>query len=68
MGGWVKHRADKRGKVAKSKHKYFLTSLERADKGLVIFNPAVGGWSRVEEGQKYLETCLRGVENFLYFF
>ena len=32
MGGWVKHRADKRGKVAKLKYKSFVTSLERADK------------------------------------
>ena len=32
MGGWVKHRADKCDKVAKSKYKGFVTSLERADK------------------------------------
>ena len=32
MGGWVKHWADKRGKVTKSKYKSFVTSLERADK------------------------------------
>ena len=32
MGGWVKHRADKRGKVAKLKYKSFVTSLEKADK------------------------------------
>ena len=32
VGGCVKHRADKRGKVAKSKCKSFFTSLERADK------------------------------------
>ena len=32
MGEWVKHRADKRGKVAKLKYKSFVTSLERADK------------------------------------
>ena len=31
VGGWVKRRADKRGKVAKSKYKSFNTSLERAD-------------------------------------
>ena len=27
--GWVKHWADKRGKVAKLKYKSFVTSLER---------------------------------------
>ena len=43
-------------------------ALKNYDKGLVIFNAAVGGWSRGEGGQKYLETCLRGVEHFLYFF
>ena len=32
MGGWVKHRSDKRGKVIKLKYKSFVTSLERADK------------------------------------
>ena len=32
VGGWVKHRDDKRGKVAKLKYKSFVTSLERADK------------------------------------
>ena len=32
VGGWVKHRADKRGKVAKLKYKRFVTSLERAGK------------------------------------
>ena len=32
MGGWVEHWADKRGKVAKSKYKGFVTSLEMADK------------------------------------
>ena len=36
-------------------------------KGLVIFNPAVGGWSRGEGGQKYLRTCLRRVKDILYF-
>ena len=32
VGGWVKHRDDKRGTVAKLKCKSFVTSLERADK------------------------------------
>ena len=32
VGGWVKHRADKRGKVAKLKYKSFVTPLKRADK------------------------------------
>ena len=32
VGGCVKHRADKRGKVAKLKYKSFVTSLERTDK------------------------------------
>ena len=32
MGGWAKHWADKRGKVAKFEYKSFVTSLERADK------------------------------------
>ena len=32
VGGWVKHRADKRGKVTKLKYKSFVTSPERADK------------------------------------
>ena len=32
VGGWVKHQADERGKVAKLKYKSFVTSLERADK------------------------------------
>ena len=32
MGGWVKHRGDKRGTVAKLEYKSFVTSLERADK------------------------------------
>ena len=32
VAGWVKHRADKRGKVAKLKYKSFVTSLERPDK------------------------------------
>ena len=36
--------------------------------GLVIFNPAVGRWSRGERGKKYLDTCFRGVENFFNFF
>ena len=31
-GGWVKHRADKCDKVAKSKYKSFVTSLKMADK------------------------------------
>ena len=30
--GWVKHWADKRGKVAKLKYKSFVKSLERADR------------------------------------
>ena len=29
VGGWVKHWADKRGKVAKLKYKSFVTSLGR---------------------------------------
>ena len=32
VDGWVKHRADKRGKAAKLKYKNFATSLESADK------------------------------------
>ena len=32
MDGCVKHRADKRSKVAKLKYESFVTSLERADK------------------------------------
>ena len=32
VGGWVKHRADNRGKVATLKYKSFVTSLERPDK------------------------------------
>ena len=32
VGGWVKHRADKRGKVAKLDYESFVMSLERADK------------------------------------
>ena len=32
MGGWVKNRADKRGKVGKSRYKSFVMSLERAHK------------------------------------
>ena len=32
MGGWVEHRADKRGKVGKLKYKSFDKSLERAYK------------------------------------
>ena len=32
MGGWVKHQADKRGILAKSKYESFVTSLVRADK------------------------------------
>ena len=32
MGGWVKYRADKRGKVAKLEYKSFVRSLKRADK------------------------------------
>ena len=32
MGGRVKHRADKRGKVAKLEYKTFVTSLKRDDK------------------------------------
>ena len=32
MGGWVKHRDDKRGTVAKLEYKSFVTSLERVDK------------------------------------
>ena len=32
MGGWIKHRADKRGKVAKLEYKSFVTSLKRVDK------------------------------------
>ena len=32
MGGRVKHRTNKRGKVAKLNYKSFVTSLERADK------------------------------------
>ena len=31
VGGWVKHRADKRGQVDKFEYKSFVTSLERAD-------------------------------------
>ena len=42
--------------------------MQRTSKGLVIFNPAVGGWSRGVGGQKYLEACFRGVEKFLHFF
>ena len=34
------------------------------DKRLVIFNPAVGGWSTGEGGQNFLKTCLRGDEKF----
>ena len=32
VGRWVKHRADKRGKVGKLEYKSFVTSLERANK------------------------------------
>ena len=32
VGGWVRYRADKRGKGVKSKYKSFVTSLERASK------------------------------------
>ena len=32
VGGWVKHRADKGGKVGKLRYKSFVTSLESADK------------------------------------
>ena len=32
MGGWIKHRADERGKVGKLEYKCFVTTLERADK------------------------------------
>ena len=32
VGGWVNHRADKRGKATKSKYKSFVTSLESVDK------------------------------------
>ena len=32
MDGWVKHRDDKHGKVAKSKYESFVTTLERVDK------------------------------------
>ena len=32
VGEWVKHWADKGGKVGKLKYKTFITSLERADK------------------------------------
>ena len=32
VGGWVKHRADKRGRVAKLRCKCFVMFLERADK------------------------------------
>ena len=37
VGGWVKHRADKWGEVAKLKYKSFVTPLKRVDKktGLV---------------------------------
>ena len=34
-------------------------------KGLVIFNPAVGGWSTGEGGQNFLKTCLREDEKIL---
>ena len=34
-------------------------------KELVIFNPAVGGWSSVERDQKFWKTCLRGVEKIV---
>ena len=32
VGGWVKHRADKRGKLAKLRYKSFVMALERTDK------------------------------------
>ena len=32
VGGWVKHRSDKRDKVAKLKYNTFVTSLKREDK------------------------------------
>ena len=57
--------------VENSKVNYLKVLLAKniaAHKGLVIFNPALGGWSRGKGGQKYLETSLRGFKNFLYFF
>ena len=36
-------------------------SIGKKNKGLIILNPAVGGWSRGEGGQKILDTCLRVV-------
>ena len=46
VDGWVKHRDDNRGTVAKSKYKSFATSLERAekktgwmDKKLIVYLP-----------------------------
>ena len=36
--------------------------------GLVIFNPAVGGWSTGEGGQNLLMICLRGVEKIVHSF
>ena len=37
-----------------------MTSLKF--KGLVIFNPAVGGWSTGEGGSKFFEDLLEGMK------
>ena len=54
VGGWVKHRADNRGKVIKSKYKSFVTSLERAEKKT--------GWA----GKKLIIHLLISVTNWVW--
>ena len=56
-----------KGYVDGVKGTFFDNSYINTYKGLVIYNPAVGGWSKREGGQKIFRTCLRGGENFLYF-
>ena len=36
--------------------------FSQSDKGLVIFNPGVRGWSTGEGSQNFLKTCLKGLE------
>ena len=40
--------------------RFINSKMPTVDKGLVIFNPAVGEWSTCEGGQNVLKTCLRG--------
>ena len=63
----IKVPPSKREKNLKSMTRHVTTYTKKSILGLVIFNLAVRGRSRSEEGQKIFKACLWGVEKMVNF-